>query len=90
VIIRWATIKGELAQNLSKLSVPRMTQTRVPQVGAVSGGEGAVAMNTMNGGGMERVQVARGVTSEQNRRREEILDGKVKGIKFHRHPVITC
>jgi hypothetical protein len=55
VIIRRATIKGELAQNLSKLSVPRMTQTRESQVGAVCGGEGAVAMNTVNGGGAERL-----------------------------------
>jgi hypothetical protein len=89
MIMGRAAVERKLAQDMSKLAMPRMTQMCVPYISDAGGREVVMVMNSMNGGSTERVHVARGVTSKQNHRHERILVGKPKRIKFHRHPIVT-
>jgi hypothetical protein len=62
-----------------------MTETSMPQRGGIGDGEAVVNWSCVS----KRVEVAGGITSEQNCLRLKILDREPKSVKFDSDRIIT-
>jgi hypothetical protein len=86
---RLRTVETDGARQLLKGVVSRMAKPSMPKRAGVGGQKCRCRWWRGDWSLSKRIELSRGITSEQCHPGAKILDGETPGIKFNRHVIIT-